>query len=839
MKMTTFVARLLLARTVLHRTAFVSSILCGILLVGSAVALAPAADAATGNNGAAPVRDVGAHEESAASEDALSPMPSSTMVRDAASPLNDFVDVQLPPRVDISVHKVTIALVAPQGTTPSFSVDDARSSFDVVQRFYDRETGGVIHFELENLVDWQTVDEPISCHDMGGLLDWVSNKVGWQREPARHLVIMVPPGDPCPDQANGDQPGDPDDGGRTKQSGPDAILLAHELGHNLALSHAASVQCATSWDYTPGMSCPREEYGNGTDIMGDSWKFTPLSSATLARLGLISNTREPACGAPRTAVLDSLGAGPGTPRALTWTDPADVHARYWLQYNDRNDEDSAAGVYSSQWATPRTVSGVQIIRTNNGAAGELLQRPGDNTVANEFIAAGETVALNSGMTVHVDAIDEATRQATVTVDVPCIQYVGNIVDYATVTASYTSPWATIDEARDRNDSTAWGTWPRVGDQSIELTWPQVVTIDQVGTRFASDHNDDDRQGLIPPRSWRVEYLDTASQSWKPVTQMSGAERERDIVNIAAFDRVDTTSLRVTYQAWGDGEYGGSTGVAELSVNGVAPEVHAEDVSVSGTARVDAVLTASGAPWGPATVDMAYQWKVAGVAITGATAQTYRPTAADIGKTVSVTATGSKPGYAAVSRESSPTAAVVAATLTTATPTITGTALVGETLTVNPGTWGPGAVSLAYKWFAGGVAISGATASSLVVPASANGKTITVKVTGTKPGYSSATRTSPSTAAVAPGTLSTTTPTISGAARVGATLTASASGWGPSPVALTYQWAVNGVAVAGATSATYQPKTSDVGKSVTVTVTGTKTGYASASRTSKGTGAVVR
>lgn len=81
---------------------------------------------------------------------------------------------------------------------------------------------------------------------------------------------------------------------------------------------------------------------------------------------------------------------------------------------------------------------------------------------------------------------------------------------------------------------------------------------------------------------------------------------------------------------------------------------------------------------------------------------------------------------------------------TVAPAITGTAEVGETLTSNNGTFtGDATITYTYQWFAGGVAISGATSSTLVLASAQLGKVITVRVTatnssGTAAGFSAAT-----------------------------------------------------------------------------------------------------
>ncbi|MFT4232374.1 MAG: S-layer homology domain-containing protein [Leucobacter sp.] len=81
------------------------------------------------------------------------------------------------------------------------------------------------------------------------------------------------------------------------------------------------------------------------------------------------------------------------------------------------------------------------------------------------------------------------------------------------------------------------------------------------------------------------------------------------------------------------------------------------------------------------------------------------------------------------------------------------------------------------------------------------------------------------------------PTISGTAQVGQTLTANAGTWGPAPVTLAYQWLRDGTAISGATGKTYVPAAADQGKKISVRVTGSKTGYQTVSKTSAQTAAV--
>ncbi|CAN7460242.1 carboxypeptidase regulatory-like domain-containing protein [Terrabacter sp. LjRoot27] len=300
---------------------------------------------------------------------------------------------------------------------------------------------------------------------------------------------------------------------------------------------------------------------------------------------------------------------------------------------------------------------------------------------------------------------------------------------------------------------------------------------------------------------------------------------------------DMVGKRVTLRMAGWTENNGSLQQAASGPVVTAGTLTAATPTVTGTARVGTALTAAPGTWGPAPVSLAYQWLAGGVAVSGATASTFTPTATELGKTVTVRVTGSKAGYTSVSRTSAATAAVVAGTLTAPTPTISGTKAVGYTLTAVPGSWGPAPVTLTYQWYRSGTAISGATASTYTLTTADQTKTMTVKVTGTKAGFTSAARTSAATTAVL-GALTAPTPTISGTKAVGYTLTAVPGSWGPAPVTLTYQWYRSGTAISGATASTYRLTTTDQTKTITVKVTGSKSGYLTVARTSAATTAVL-
>lgn len=180
-------------------------------------------------------------------------------------------------------------------------------------------------------------------------------------------------------------------------------------------------------------------------------------------------------------------------------------------------------------------------------------------------------------------------------------------------------------------------------------------------------------------------------------------------------------------------------------------------------------------------------------------------------------------------------------VTGVTPTIAGTAKVGSALTATAGTWKPAPITLKYQWLRAGVAITGATASKYTLVAVDAGKRISVTVTGTRSGYTKLTKVSAQTVAVAPLVRTLTAapvPAIAGTAVIGGTLTAKAGTWSPAPVTLKYAWKRNGVTIAGVAGAAYKLTALDVGKRITVVVTGSKSGYTTVAKTSPASAAVL-
>ncbi len=203
-----------------------------------------------------------------------------------------------------------------------------------------------------------------------------------------------------------------------------------------------------------------------------------------------------------------------------------------------------------------------------------------------------------------------------------------------------------------------------------------------------------------------------------------------------------------------------------------------------TPEVGQVLTATTGTWTPSDGTYTYQWLASGVAIAGATTNSYTVVAGDVGKTLAVRVTASKAGFTSVSATSAATTAVPAppTMANNVLPAISDTTpAVAQTLTATSGTWTPSDGTYAYQWLADGSPIAGATAATYTVAAGNLGKVLAVRVTASKAGFVSASATSAATSAVGPQPQVTNTapPTVSDTTpEVGQVLTAVDGTWTP-------------------------------------------------------------
>jgi len=276
-------------------------------------------------------------------------------------------------------------------------------------------------------------------------------------------------------------------------------------------------------------------------------------------------------------------------------------------------------------------------------------------------------------------------------------------------------------------------------------------------------------------------------------------------------------------------------------------------AVTGSAKEGVLLSSSLGSWkGTPTIAYARQWErcVSGTctAILGATADTYRLTAEDVGATVRVVVTATNDGGVGTATSAATATVTGGPPVNTALPAISGPLpRDGQTYTGTLGTWaGTAPLLLERQWLrcssSGGACsvIAGETAETYTLRAADVGRTVRLEVRATNAHGSAVVQSAPSPVIGATPPVNEALPEASGLARDGETLTALTGTWSGTPsLVFSYAWQrcdeLTGTCgdVPGATGATYRLGDADVGHRLRVRVAAVN-GGGSAAATSAAT-----
>jgi hypothetical protein len=601
---------------------------------------------------------------------------------------------------------------------------------------------------------------------------------------SNQLVLFVPPG--C---VNGNIVGMGTigssfaSGGALVVKAQDAIegTYAHETGHNYGFNHANARYAGTSMEY----------YGV-YDVMGYALagynQLTALSTPFRVFQGVtdpgeIQDVPLGDRSAPVhvSATIAPRGDDSGL-RSVRVVNP-DTGEPLYLDYRSGTGPDvsafyTAQGYYLNSSQGPvRYGPGVTISALHNTSGVDTLVVDGSGHTS---LGAGASWTNASGnLTVHVSAL--GASGADVTVDFTPPQ------DFTTV-----------------GTPVVGGTIAVGGTVSLDLgTWSPTPTTTSI--RWTADgspvpHTDDKSSFVVPAALAGRQLVATVTASH------------------AGYRTTTVPSAAVTV----------ATGTIPVTA----------DPAITGTVQVGFTLHAQTATWGStvSTVSSTWQWRVDGVDVPGATSADFVVPLEDVGEPISVAQRLTATGYQTRTLVSAASVPVPAPVIAPApTPTVSGTPRVGAPLTALPGTWMTG-VTLSYQWYVAGQPVLGATGPAYTPVAGDLGQTVQVEVTGSRAGYPDATRTSAETVAVALGVLVTTKPTIGGTPVVGNTLTAKPGAW-TTGATFAYAWYADGVHLKGETGKKLVLTKAQKGTHITVKVTGSLTGYATASRTSARTARV--
>ncbi len=149
------------------------------------------------------------------------------------------------------------------------------------------------------------------------------------------------------------------------------------------------------------------------------------------------------------------------------------------------------------------------------------------------------------------------------------------------------------------------------------------------------------------------------------------------------------------------------------------------------------------------------------------------------------------------------------------PSITGAAVYGSTLTVDPGQWVPAVASFGYQWLRGGSPIPGAVGATYTTGLDDLGSTLAVQVTA---GDGSGVSVSPPTAPVAEAVMTAKRQRVLGEARYTHQLTARPGRFSAPDATVSYRWP------GGSTARTYEIRPQDVGVRVVLRIRAEAPGY---------------
>jgi len=239
---------------------------------------------------------------------------------------------------------------------------------------------------------------------------------------------------------------------------------------------------------------------------------------------------------------------------------------------------------------------------------------------------------------------------------------------------------------------------------------------------------------LDPLEWTVPKL-TVSYKWQ--TRAAGSawvnvpKATKSSYTIAAADA--GKDLRLVISATKPGYDFAVIEGPSAPVYFTAPLAFTTTPVVAGSGAVGTTLSTTSGSLNVSGAKFSYQWFRDGVALPAATTSSLVVQKSFIGNELTVAVTAAKAGYAPISFTPNVVFATEGAAPTAtgkSLPKISGSAVVGQTLSATTGVWSLDGLTFQYDWKLGGVS-TGVTTSTYVVTAPG---AVTVTVTATRPGY---------------------------------------------------------------------------------------------------------
>jgi surface antigen len=317
-----------------------------------------------------------------------------------------------------------------------------------------------------------------------------------------------------------------------------------------------------------------------------------------------------------------------------------------------------------------------------------------------------------------------------------VAYVERVVSDSEIIVSQDSWGGDFSWARITRSSGRWPTgFVHFNDVGLTNTaLPAVSGTPRVGSTLTTAGATWKPAGATVTYQWRADGLDIAGAT-SPTLLLALAQQDKRISVVATATELGYPTSKVES--------------AETEV--VAPGVITNTVApaIVGEPQVDATLTATPGSWSPTPSRLVYQWFADGAAVPDATTPTLVPVPELVGKNLTVRVTARKVGYDAVRTTALASAPVAPGTFSVVRePLVTGTALPGETLSLDPGSYSPAeGAEVAVRWLREGVPVDGASGTTYLLTNADLGARVTAQVSLTRPGYTPLDARSVSTARV--------------------------------------------------------------------------------------------
>jgi hypothetical protein len=315
-----------------------------------------------------------------------------------------------------ATRRLFMAVVTPLGWTPANPATQAQINTQVADAsaYWSTVSGGGITLATAVPVT-PRYTSAYTCSNYWNLWNEAAVATGFNGDPDTSLVVELPKG-----SGSVCGYGRATIGGGVNSSGFVYVsdyafpVLAHELGHNMSLMHANTLECPSASDTANGgasASCVEEEYDDGTDVMSgsrDDWAPF-LSSPQSLRTGILPASAATVIptGGSATVTLNALGTRTGV-RVAKVVDPSNDVA-YYVEYR--------TGVLPDRPNVYYEAVGVRVLRFSPVGATVLLDPTPSAIPSSDTDAAlhvGATFTSYSGV-VRVTTLSTTTSTATVSI----------------------------------------------------------------------------------------------------------------------------------------------------------------------------------------------------------------------------------------------------------------------------------------------------------------------------------------------------------------------------------------------------------------------------------------